>query len=47
MLKVETKQDIGYLLANESGTSEVHFEICKITAEGDIVHVNPTYWITQ
>jgi septal ring factor EnvC (AmiA/AmiB activator) len=45
--KVETKQDIGYLLANESGTSEVHFEICKITAEGDIVHVNPTYWITQ
>jgi septal ring factor EnvC (AmiA/AmiB activator) len=45
--KVETKQDIGYLLANESGTSEVHFEICKITTEGDIIHVNPTYWITQ
>lgn len=44
---VETKQDIGYLLANESGTSEVHFEICKITADGQIVHVNPTYWITQ
>lgn len=45
--KVTTKQDIGHLLINESGTSEVHFEICKITAEGDIVHVNPTYWITQ
>lgn len=44
---VTTKQDIGYLLVNESGTSDVHFEICKITPEGDIVHVNPTYWITQ
>lgn len=43
--KVDTKQEIGTLLVNESGTSEVHFEICKITPEGEIVHVNPTYWI--
>jgi murein hydrolase activator len=42
---VSTKQDIGSLLVNASGTSDVHFEICKITAEGEIVHVNPTYWI--
>ena len=42
---VETKSEIGNLLVNESGTSDVHFEICKITAEGDIVHVNATYWI--
>lgn len=45
--KVETKQEIGYLLTNENGTSDVHFEICKITAEGEIVHVNPTYWIVN
>lgn len=45
--QVVTKQEIGSLLANESGNSEVHFEICKITADGQIVHVNPTYWITQ
>lgn len=45
--KVTTKQEIGSLLVNESGTSDVHFEICKITAEGDIQHVNPTYWIVQ
>jgi septal ring factor EnvC (AmiA/AmiB activator) len=43
--KVTTKQEIGSLLVNDSGTSDVHFEICKITAEGDIQHVNPTYWI--
>lgn len=43
--QVATKQDIGALLVNESGTSDVHFEICKITPEGEIVHVNPTYWI--
>lgn len=43
--QVKTKDEIGVLLVNESGTSDVHFEICKITAEGDIVHVNPTYWI--
>lgn len=45
--KVTVKQEIGSLLVNESGNSEVHFEICKITAEGQIVHVNPTYWITK
>lgn len=45
--KVKTGQDIGYLLVNGSGNSEVHFEICKITPEGDIVHVNPTYWLSH
>jgi len=43
--EIATKAEIGNLLVNESGTSDVHFEICKITPEGDIVHVNPTYWI--
>lgn len=45
--KVTLKQEIGSLLVNESGTSDVHFEIRKITAEGDIVNVNPTYWLAQ
>jgi len=45
--KVEVKQDIGYLIVNESGTSDVHFEIRKITAEGEIINVNPTYWLAQ
>jgi len=45
--KVTLKQEIGSLLVNESGTSDVHFEIRKITLEGEIVNVNPTYWLTQ
>ena len=45
--KVDVKQDIGYLIVNESGTSDVHFEIRKITPEGEIVNVNPTYWLAQ
>ena len=43
--KVSVKQEIGSLLVNESGTSDVHFEIRKITSEGEIVNVNPTYWL--
>jgi len=45
--KVTLKQEIGSLLVNESGTSDVHFEIRKITLEGEIVNVNPTYWLAQ
>jgi len=45
--KVKVKQELGTLLVNESGTSEVHFEIRKISSDGEIVNVNPTYWITQ
>jgi len=44
---VTLKQEIGSLLVNESGTSDVHFEIRKITPEGEIVNVNPTYWLLQ
>jgi septal ring factor EnvC (AmiA/AmiB activator) len=45
--KVSVKQEIGALLVNGSGNSEVHFEIRKITTEGDILTVNPTYWLYQ
>ena len=43
--KVDVKQEIGALLINASGNSEVHFEIRKITAEGSISNINPTYWL--
>ncbi len=45
--KVSVKQEIGSLLVNGSGNSEVHFEIRKITIEGEIMTVNPTYWLYQ
>ncbi len=43
--KVVVKQEIGALLINSSGNSEVHFEIRKITPEGEITNINPTYWL--
>lgn len=43
--KVVVKQEIGSLLINGSGNSEVHFEIRKITPEGEITNINPTYWL--
>lgn len=43
--KVEVKQEIGALLINGSGNSEVHFEIRLITPEGQISNINPTYWL--
>lgn len=43
--KVVVKQEIGALLINGSGNSEVHFEIRKITPEGEITNINPTYWL--
>lgn len=45
--KVTARQEIGALLVNPSGTSVVHFEIRKITPEGTISIVNPTYWLYQ
>lgn len=42
---VTVKQEIGALLVNRSGNSEVHFEIRKITNEGQISNINPTYWL--
>lgn len=43
--KVSAKQEIGALLVNGSGNSDVHFEIRKITDAGDISNINPTYWL--
>ena len=43
--KIAVKQEIGALLINGSGNSEVHFEIRKITPEGEITNINPTYWL--
>jgi len=43
--KVVVKQELGALLINASGNSEVHFEIRKITPEGEITNINPTYWL--
>lgn len=46
--KIDTKQELGALLNNADGTlSEVHFEIIKITEEGQISNLNPSYWIYQ
>jgi len=42
---VVAKQEIGALLVNRSGNSEVHFEIRKITDAGGISNINPTYWL--
>ena len=42
---VTVKQEIGALLVNRSGNSEVHFEIRKITPDGQIDNINPTYWL--
>lgn len=44
---VSVKQEVGALLINSSGNSEVHFEIRKITPEGQISNINPTYWLYQ
>jgi len=44
--KVTSKQEIGSLLVNADGTmSEVHFEIRKITTDGQIKNLNPSYWL--
>jgi septal ring factor EnvC (AmiA/AmiB activator) len=46
--KVTAKQEIGSLLINTDGAmSEVHFEIRKITADGDIQILNPSYWLFE
>ncbi|MEO9532480.1 MAG: peptidoglycan DD-metalloendopeptidase family protein [Crocinitomicaceae bacterium] len=43
--KISAKQEIGALLVNSSGNSEVHFEIRQITSDGQINNINPTYWL--
>ncbi len=43
--KIVAKQEIGALLVNSSGNSEVHFEIRQITSDGQINNINPTYWL--
>ncbi len=44
--KVVAKQEIGALLVNPDGSmSDVHFEIRKITPEGQIKNLNPSYWL--
>ncbi|MFK8043951.1 MAG: murein hydrolase activator EnvC [Crocinitomicaceae bacterium] len=45
---LDTKDEIGALLINPDGSpSEVHFEIVKITAEGKISNLNPSFWLYQ
>jgi septal ring factor EnvC (AmiA/AmiB activator) len=43
--KIKAKQEIGALLINPSGNSEVHFEIRKVTSDGNISNMNPSYWL--
>lgn len=43
--KIDAKKEIGSLLINSSGTSDVHFEIRKITSDGRISNINPTFWL--
>ncbi len=42
--KVDTKQAVGVVLTDEDG-STAHIEVWRITAEGDIVTVDPAQWI--
>jgi len=45
--KIDVNKEIGALLINGSGNSDVHFEIRKITPEGKISNINPTYWLNR
>ncbi|MFD1553160.1 hypothetical protein DNU06_12580 [Putridiphycobacter roseus] len=46
--KVLVKQEMGALLIQTNGSvSEVHFEIRKITDEGQIDNLNPAFWLYQ
>lgn len=42
--KVDTKQQVGVVMTDEDG-STAHIEVWRITAEGDIVTVDPAGWI--
>ncbi len=43
---IKTKDELGSLLHIANGSlSEVHFEIRKISAEGKILNINPSYWL--
>ncbi len=44
--KISAKQEIGSLMLLADGSvSELHFEIRKITPEGQIQNINPSYWL--
>lgn len=46
--KIVLKQEIGSLLTVLDGkVSEVHFEIIKISGEGQITNLNPSFWLYQ
>lgn len=46
--KIKVKQQIGALLVQPNGSiSEVHFEIRKITNDGQIDNLNPAFWLYQ
>lgn len=43
---VETKKEIGSLMVGSNGElSDAHFEIRKITADGQILNLNPSFWL--
>jgi len=44
--KISVKKEIGALIVNADGSrSDVHFEIRKITTDGQIKNLNPSYWL--
>ncbi len=46
--EISTKQEVGSLMLSPDGSlSEVHFEIRKITEDGQISNINPSYWLAQ
>jgi septal ring factor EnvC (AmiA/AmiB activator) len=42
--KVDTKQQVGVVMTDEEG-STAHIEVWRITAEGDMITVDPALWI--
>jgi murein DD-endopeptidase MepM/ murein hydrolase activator NlpD len=44
--KVDTKQAIGVVMTDDEG-STAHIEVWRITAEGDMVTVDPAGWILR
>lgn len=44
--KVDTKQQVGVVMTDDDG-STAHIEVWRITAEGDIVTVDPALWLLR
>jgi murein DD-endopeptidase MepM/ murein hydrolase activator NlpD len=42
--KIDTKQQVGVVMTDDDG-SAAHIEVWRITAEGDIVTVDPALWL--